>query len=73
MVGMDRSILPAPAEQGFHLAARAAILSFIVVFGVTKAATNFAAGGLSDRFGRKPLLVAGWLTAALAWTPEKRP
>jgi MFS family permease len=69
---MDRSILPARAEQGFHLAARAAI-SFIVVFGVTKAATNLAAGGLSDRFGRKPLLVAGWLTAALAWTPEKRP
>ena len=53
MVGMERSILPAIAEQEFHLAARAAILSFIVVFGVTKALTNYVAGRLSDRFGRK--------------------
>jgi MFS family permease len=63
MVGMERSILPALGQQEFHLAARATILSFIVVFGVTQAATNYAAGGLSDRFGRNPLLVAGWLTA----------
>ena len=46
MVGMERSILPAIAEQEFHLAARAAILSFIVVFGVTKALTNYVAGRL---------------------------
>jgi hypothetical protein len=44
MVGMERSILPAMAEQEFHLAARAAILSFIVVFGVAKALTNYGAG-----------------------------
>jgi MFS family permease len=64
MVGMERSILPAIAEQEFHLAAKAAILSFIVVFGVTKALTNYAAGRLGDRFGRKHVLVGGWLVAA---------
>jgi MFS family permease len=63
MVGLERSILPAIAEQDFHLAARTAVLSFIVVFGLVKAATNYAAGRLSDRFGRKSLLVAGWVAA----------
>ena len=74
MVGLERSILPAIAEQEFHVAARAAILSFIVVFGVTKALTNYLAGRFSDRFGRKHVLVAGWLVAApvpfaLMWAP----
>jgi MFS family permease len=75
MVGMERSILPAIAEQDFQLAARAAVLSFIVVFGVTKALTNYVAGRLSDRFGRKHVLVGGWLVAApvpflLMWAPS---
>jgi MFS family permease len=74
MVGMERSILPAIAQVDFQLAARAAILSFIVVFGVTKAFTNYFAGRLSERFGRKHVLVAGWLVAApvpflLMWAP----
>ncbi|MBK5299129.1 MAG: MFS transporter [Vicinamibacteria bacterium] len=74
MVGMERSILPAIAEQEFHLAARAAILSFIVVFGVAKALTNYGAGRWSDRVGRKRILVFGWLVAApvpflLMWAP----
>jgi len=74
MVGMERSILPAVAEGDFHLAARAGVLSFIVVFGITKAPTNYFAGRLSDRFGRKHVLVAGWLVAApvpflLMWAP----
>ena len=64
MVGMERSILPAIAQADFQLAARAAVLSFIVVFGVTKAVTNYFAGRLSDRFGRKHVLVGGWLVAA---------
>ena len=64
MVGMERSILPAIAEQEFQLAARTAILSFIVVFGVAKALTNYGAGRLSDRLGRKRILVVGWLVAA---------
>ena len=63
MVGLERSILPAIAEQEFGIAARAAILSFIVAFGVTKAASNYLAGRLADRFGRKHVLVAGWLVA----------
>ncbi len=75
MVGMERSILPAIAEHDFHIAARAAVLSFIVVFGVTKALTNYLAGRLSDRFGRKHVLVGGWLVAApvpflLMWAPS---
>src|SRR6516225_2910653 len=75
MFGMERSILPAIAEHDFHLAARAAILSFIVVFGVTKALTNYVAGRLSDRYGRKHVLVAGWLVAVpvpfiLMWGPS---
>jgi MFS family permease len=74
MVGLERSILPAIAEQEFHLAARAAILSFIVVFGITKALTNYGAGRLADRFGRKHVLVAGWIAAIpvpflLMWGP----
>lgn len=64
MVGMERSILPALAEQEFQMVARSAILSFIVVFGLSKAFTNYFAGRLSDRWGRKPLLVGGWLIAA---------
>jgi MFS family permease len=74
MVGMERTILPPIAEEQFHLAAKSAVLSFIVVFGVTKALTNYLAGRLSDRFGRKHVLVGGWLVAApvpflLMWAP----
>ena len=74
MIGMERSILPAIAEQEFHVVARAAVLSFIVVFGVTKALTNYLAGRWSDRFGRKQILVGGWLFAIpvpflLMWAP----
>jgi len=64
MVGLERSILPAMATEEFHLAARTAVLSFIVVFGLAKAFTNYGAGRLSDRVGRKRVLVAGWLAAA---------
>ena len=74
MVGLERSILPAMAEQEFSLTAKTAMLSFIVVFGVAKAITNYGAGRLADRFGRKHLLVAGWLVAVpvpflLMWAP----
>jgi MFS family permease len=75
MVGLERSILPAIAEQDFRLAARAAVLSFIVVFGVTKAVTNYLAGRFSDAVGRKTVLVAGWIVATpvpflLMWAPS---
>lgn len=75
MVGMERSILSPIAEQEFGLEAKVAILSFIVVFGVSKALTNYLAGRLSDAIGRKRVLVGGWLVAApvpflLMWAPS---
>lgn len=63
MIGLERSILPEIGEKDFLLAAKTAILSFIVVFGFTKAITNYLAGRLSDRYGRKSILVIGWLFA----------
>ena len=74
MVGLERSILPAIAEQDFQIAARTALLAFILVFGVAKAIANYGAGRLSDRFGRKHVLIAGWLLAVpvpffLMWAP----
>jgi MFS family permease len=77
MVGMERSILPAIAEQEFHLVARTAVLSFIVVFGLTKAFSNYAAGQFADLVGRRRVLVIGWLVAVpvpfmLMWAPEWR-
>ncbi|HVI01879.1 MAG TPA: MFS transporter [Enhygromyxa sp.] len=75
MVGLERTILPSIAEQEFALAAKTAVLSFIVVFGISKALTNYLAGRLSDRFGRKHVLVGGWLVAVpvpflLMWAPS---
>ena len=64
MVGLERAILTALAESDFQLAGHTAMLAFIAVFGVSKALTNYAAGRLSDRIGRKPVLVAGWLPRA---------
>ena len=61
MVGQERSLLSLLATQVFGLAAVSAALTYIVAFGLTKAATNFLAGTLADRYGRKPVLVAGWL------------
>lgn len=63
MVGLERTIIPQIAEADFGLAAKTAILSFIAVFGVTKAITNYYTGALANRFGRKNLLVGGWLLA----------
>ncbi len=75
MVGMERSILPAIAEHEFRLAAHTAILAFIAVFGVSKALANYFAGRFSDVYGRKAVLVAGWLIATpvpflLMWAPS---
>lgn len=63
MIGLERTIIPQLAEADFGLAAKTAILSFIVVFGVTKAITNYYTGALANRFGRKNLLVTGWILA----------
>lgn len=61
MVGLERTLLPEIAEKDFHMVAKTAILSFIVVFGLSKAITNYFAGRFSDRFGRKIVLILGWL------------
>jgi len=63
MVGLERSILPQIAEVEFGMAVKTAILSFIIVFGISKALTNYFMGRLANRYGRKSLLVAGWLFA----------
>jgi MFS family permease len=61
MVGLERTVLPLLAEAEFGLASAGAALSFIATFGVVKAATNFLAGRMGDVYGRKRILVAGWL------------
>jgi MFS family permease len=63
MIGLERSILPQIAEEEFGIAVKSAILSFIVVFGIVKAISNYYAGTLANRFGRKNLLVFGWVMA----------
>jgi MFS family permease len=75
MVGQERTVLPLLASQVFGLGAVSAALTFIVAFGIVKAPTNFVAGALSDRVGRKPVLVAGWLVGLpvpllLIWAPN---
>jgi MFS family permease len=61
MLGMERTVLPLLAESEFGLSGFVSVLTFIVAFGLVKAATNLVAGALSDRYGRKPVLVIGWL------------
>ncbi len=61
MIGQERTVLPLLARDVFGLTGFPVILGFILAFGVTKAFANLAAGALADRFGRKPVLVAGWL------------
>ncbi len=63
MVGLERTIFPKFAETEFGIASTTAILSFIVAFGITKALTNYFTGKLANRFGRKNLLVLGWIFA----------
>jgi MFS family permease len=74
MLGQERTVLPLLAETEFGLAAYTSALTYILAFGLTKAAANYLAGTLSDRYGRKPVLVAGWLVAVpvpllLIWAP----
>ena len=74
MIGQERAVLPLLAEQEFGLTGLTSALTFIIAFGLVKAAANFAAGTLCDRFGRKPVLLAGWIVGIpvpllLIWAP----
>ena len=63
MVGVERSTLAPLAGHDFHVASRAAIFSFLISFGLVKAASNFIAGRLADRLGRRGVLLLGWSAA----------
>jgi MFS family permease len=74
MVGQERSLLPLLATDVFGVAGVTAILTYLLAFGLTKAAANLVAGAMADRFGRKRVLVAGWLIGLpvpllLIWAP----
>ena len=75
MVGQEQTVLPLLAKQQFQLTGYTFVLTYVLAFGITKAATNYLAGSWSDRFGRKPVLLAGWLFAIpvpllLIWAPS---
>ncbi|HEX6578260.1 MAG TPA: MFS transporter [Jiangellaceae bacterium] len=75
MLGQERTVLPLLAESEFGLRAHTSALTYILAFGLAKAVTNYLAGTWSDRYGRKPVLVAGWLVAVpvpllLIWAPS---
>jgi MFS family permease len=75
MVGQERTLLPLLARNVFGLTTFTATLTFLVAFGVTKALMNALAGSLADRFGRKPVLVAGWVAGLpvpllIIWAPS---
>lgn len=63
MIGIERSIIPELAVSEFNITAKSALLSFIIVFGITKAFSNFFTGLYSNRLGRKRLLILGWIVA----------
>lgn len=75
MVGTERTVLPLLAKEDFGVASASAALAFLVAFGITKALANLAAGHLADRYGRKRVLVAGWVAALpvapmIIWAPS---
>lgn len=75
MIGIERAIFPRFASEVFGITSASAILSFITAFGLSKAATNYFTGRYANRFGRKNLLVFGWVLALpvsfiLIWAPS---
>jgi MFS family permease len=75
MVGQQQTVLPLLAEGEFGLTGYTFIFTYVVAFGITKAAANYLAGTWSDRYGRKPVLIIGWLFAVpvplmLIWAPS---
>ncbi|CAL9327911.1 putative MFS-type transporter YfcJ [Nocardiopsis dassonvillei] len=63
MVGQQQTVLPLMAESEFGLSGYTYIFTYVAAFGITKAIANYVAGTFSDRYGRKPVLLVGWLFA----------
>jgi MFS family permease len=61
MVGLEQTVVPLIGKDTFHIESNTLILSFIASFGMVKAIMNLAAGNLSDRWGRKRILILGWV------------
>lgn len=75
MVGQEQTVLPLLAESTFGLTGYTVLFTYVLAFGLTKSGTNYLAGTWSDRFGRKPVLIVGWLLAIpvpllLIWAPN---
>src|SRR5438128_11726540 len=75
MVGIERTVVPLTGAEEFHIASTTLVVSFIVSFGVVKAFANLVSGQLADRWGRKRVLVLGWLVGLpvpfiIAWAPS---
>ncbi|TQM44343.1 MFS transporter [Pseudonocardia cypriaca] len=74
MVGQEQTVLPLLAEREFGLTGYTYLFTYVIAFGLTKATANYFAGTWSDRVGRKPVLIVGWLIAVpvplmLIWAP----
>ena len=74
-VGLERTVIPVLAEDEFAIASSSVILSFVVSFGFVKALLNLFGGRLSESWGRKPVLILGWLVAIpipliIIWAPN---
>jgi MFS family permease len=63
MVGLERSIMPGFGKMEFGLSANAALMSFIIAFGISKSLSNYAVAQLSKKFNRKTILIIGWIVA----------
>ncbi|SNQ60364.1 MFS transporter [Candidatus Methanoperedens nitratireducens] len=62
-VGLERNVVPIIAKDEFHVGSFSVLFSFIVSFGIVKALLNLSSGVWSERWGRKPLLILGWVAA----------
>jgi MFS family permease len=74
MVGIERTVVPLIGSEEFGIASTTLVVSFIVSFGVVKAFANLVSGHLADVWGRKHVLVLGWMFGLpvpfmIAWAP----
>jgi MFS family permease len=75
MVGLERTVVPLIGAEEFHIASTTIVVSFIVSFGVIKALANLVSGHFADIYGRKHMLIMGWLIGLpvpfmIAWAPS---